>query len=84
MVYKERPPVLTTTTTTSIPPSAVSVEDYVRRLIDKHPDQVQLYADGKSCVGFFFGRATRRFADVDPKVVHLAIVNELERRVRPS
>jgi len=68
----------------SLPP-ALSIEECVKRVVDRHPDQVQLYAAGKSCVGFFFGQVTKKLGlACDPKTVYRAVVNELERRVKLS
>jgi Asp-tRNA(Asn)/Glu-tRNA(Gln) amidotransferase B subunit len=72
------------TSSSSVPPAILSVEECVQRVIDRHPDQVQLYASGKSCVGFLFGQVTHKLSTADPKMVYQAVVTELERRIRPS
>jgi len=66
--------------TSSIPPP-INVGDIVSQICDRHPDQVEMYRRGKSCVGFFVSIVLKKtMGAFDVKAVHHAVIEELERR----
>jgi Asp-tRNA(Asn)/Glu-tRNA(Gln) amidotransferase B subunit len=63
------------------PPSDVSLEECAKYVLDRHPDEIDLHRRGKGCTGFFLGQVVKMSGNSDLKAAHLAVRNELDKRL---
>jgi hypothetical protein len=52
----------------------------VSEICERYPEEVQMYLEGKSCVGFLVTQVLHHLGNLDVKKAHEAVIAELERR----